>query len=1052
MNDFLQDMQSLTLYKHMTSLKDQSKSTLLNPTDEVQLEMVKYKNAIAKNAEAPKVNTVAYHDYSSITEIAKSTSINATTSVKDTLAQNGAFNQAPSGASAMTGSVQGGGAVGGSVGSSLAAYSAKVSGSFSGGSIPSITQFGLVKMTGTEGKLQNGYTIGKDAVSRVSASLDYITRDENGKAIAEIKDKDGNTLSKSEAKQNIQDIQAERRLVLSPNPRLNLNDEQLDKIVRTTMSSYSESFGKEFEYMYAIHNNTATPHAHIIMTSTHPDGDGIKMYKDELFELKMNFEDAVKEEVEYSNIKIKDNTTLPMARQIGNFIGAIPDKNIFNQNKFLAYKIANKFDIDYDQKEIGNDPQKLQKWFSQNQSSFKEYFMSAHNKEAFLFQDYSKSAMELNSKYDLGLTKKISTDINQFQNWVDDKKEVFLAHRIAQDQNIILQKDDVQDSKKLYKWFMENESEVKEWNETYKESPSKQMSSLAKKYGEMVDNRPEDILSSRKAAREFVRNYTRDPLTYAGESSKSLYKVLDSKQEKYKNEFKEDRITQKTYDQEVKRLGSLQNRLIQGQEISEGSLKRYNINTNIYSTDTKTIELDGIDLKGPNSDVRDHIISKINTHKENLDKSLEDQKIDKEYHETYSKKAAALNHIVSKSENISVSALENIGLNKEEDLKDLKIEKVQTDLQIINFKDTDLQKDNMEILQAEYGNKLNPLNHQLQRISTLEHKLGVKADTFTLSDYKEANKFIDEHQTITTTKQSDHVVQEDITQENYKQTFDEFVEKFNTTAVTEIDIDKLYTLIDIAASNQDIEMLDKLYEIEKETIQDNELLGLKFQAYGEALEINKVDVYEKLLEKTFYFTQDEIQDIKDPEKYFNTNLPKTDDIKHQYYMETLVELVIEKYSEYQWNKFDMDNENVSDENMESYFESIKALREDGMALNDQITKELEIKNLEQEIEQSLNRGNFIIAQELMQDERLDEFTKLSFENMVENILSDENIMDSVYEHIMDKVELDEKEYEEFKEDDFLNDMKKIDRQEEMMEEIQEEKIDEQELEQGELDV
>ena len=30
------------------------------------------------------------------------------------------------------------------------------------------------------------------------------------------------------------------------------------------------------------------------------------------------------------------------------------------------------------------------------------------------------------------------------------------------------------------------------------------MSSLAKKYGKMVDNRPEDILSSRKAAREFV--------------------------------------------------------------------------------------------------------------------------------------------------------------------------------------------------------------------------------------------------------------------------------------------------------------------------------------------------------------------------------------------------------------------------------------------------------------------------------------------------------------------------------------------------------------------
>ncbi|MFW2569190.1 hypothetical protein, partial [Aliarcobacter butzleri] len=61
---------------------------------------------------------------------------------------------------------------------------------------PIFKQFGLVKMTGSEGSLKNGYTIGKEAKQSASASINYVTRDENGKSFADLKDKNGNTLSK----------------------------------------------------------------------------------------------------------------------------------------------------------------------------------------------------------------------------------------------------------------------------------------------------------------------------------------------------------------------------------------------------------------------------------------------------------------------------------------------------------------------------------------------------------------------------------------------------------------------------------------------------------------------------------------------------------------------------------------------------------------------------------------------------------------------------------------------------------------------------------------
>lgn len=431
MNDFLSNMKSFVLYQQITKLSNEkNKNKSNNLEDDLQLEMIKFKKAISSSPTPIKIKNLNYKDYSSITSQISSTVINANENIKDTLGKDSGLQSLVSKASSQSNVANGSSSTQSSGSSSLNNYSSTFSFS-SSNPAPIIKQFGLVKMTGTEGSLKNGYTIGKEAKQRASASINYVTRDENGKSIADLKDKNGNTLSKVEANEQIRNIEAERRLVLSPNPKLNISEEELDKVVRETMSSYAKSFGKEFNYFYAIHNNTKTPHAHILMTSNHPDGDGIKMYKDELFELKMNFEDKLKELIKDSGINIKDESTIPTSRQIANFIGAIPDTSLFLQNKFLAEKISKKFDLDFNSKDIGNNPEKLENWFLKNDKSYKEYFMSATNKDAFLFQDYIKTAEDLSQKYDLGLTKTTTTNIKDFKNWLEEKQEIFLANRIA---------------------------------------------------------------------------------------------------------------------------------------------------------------------------------------------------------------------------------------------------------------------------------------------------------------------------------------------------------------------------------------------------------------------------------------------------------------------------------------------------------------------------------------------------------------------------------------------------------------------------------------------
>lgn len=255
---------------------------------------------------------------------------------------------------------------------------------------------------------------------------------------------------------------------------------------------------------------------------------------------------------------------------------------------------------------------------------------------------------------------------------------------------------------------------------------------------------------------------------------------------------------------------------------------------------------------------------------------------------------------------------------------------------------------------------------------------------------------------------------------------------------------EFHTLLSLAIDDKNIQIMDSLYRLDNEYKNDENLLELKFISYAEALNISKDDIYSKMLEKYFSLDNDEIKSIDNLEKTFDTYFELSsiekenlspEDIKHQLYIETLAELTVQEYEQYIWKHLELDSENVSEDNMKAYLEATQNLYEESTKLNELISESLEVKQLQNQIENFLENGNLKQAQELIQDERLEHTTRNFFEYIYESMLSDDKILDEVYEKIVTNLDLEEKTYEAFKGDTFLEEMKKIDIEERLIDEI-----------------
>lgn len=124
---------------------------------------------------------------------------------------------------------------------------------------------------------------------------------ERGENLSNTYNKDGQRMTKSEFKQYQvevanENIQGMRRIVISPEPSLNLSESEMISITRDTMHSWAEKSGKGFDFSFAIHDGQAHIHSHVLMYSQ--DAKDINMQSKQLETFKGLVDDVLEQTLE----------------------------------------------------------------------------------------------------------------------------------------------------------------------------------------------------------------------------------------------------------------------------------------------------------------------------------------------------------------------------------------------------------------------------------------------------------------------------------------------------------------------------------------------------------------------------------------------------------------------------------------------------------------------------------------------------------------------------------------------------------------------------------
>lgn len=129
------------------------------------------------------------------------------------------------------------------------------------------SNFEMAGRLNKSGKRPNAKAVG----SHASASLNYMNNHgandlENNEELSNTFDADGNRIDKEafEAlKAELNDgVGAFRRIVIDAGQEFNRED--MNRLVNETMQSFQQQTGKQFDYAFAVHNDTEHIHAHVL--------------------------------------------------------------------------------------------------------------------------------------------------------------------------------------------------------------------------------------------------------------------------------------------------------------------------------------------------------------------------------------------------------------------------------------------------------------------------------------------------------------------------------------------------------------------------------------------------------------------------------------------------------------------------------------------------------------------------------------------------------------------------------------------------------------------
>jgi hypothetical protein len=388
----------------------------------------------------------------------------------------------------------------------------------------------------------------------------------------------------------------------------------------------------------------------------------------------------------------KDETHFSLAMQIGRFTGDVPGAEFAKQNIYLAEKIAKKYNLEFDEKAMQKDTDKVKQFFEANKDKYNEFTTNAKNRYADTFTKFSNDANALATKYNLG---EVPKDIEGFGEFLKQHDKLFLADRIATDKGLVLTDKDAKnlslnlekdENGKLTKngmgnfvksteWFDKNAAGVREWNSENKDRMSKETYSRLENLNTRVDvpfKMPEDRMSAIK----LTHHYKLDKTAFANDTRKTLVDVVESRIKYFQKAAKSHEISKEEKKINIERLDGLRGKIKAYDDITESSLKKYGIDTSFFSKDEKIVEMDGIKLENGDNGQKFDVL---------LAKSIQSPEFTPEQKD----KIERISHVADKQQQVSVSALENAGFKREELQKEFSVEKIETKQQIINFKRTD---------------------------------------------------------------------------------------------------------------------------------------------------------------------------------------------------------------------------------------------------------------------------------------------------------------------------------------------------------------------------
>ena len=124
---------------------------------------------------------------------------------------------------------------------------------------------------------------------------------ERGEKLSNTYNRDCNRMTKTEFNQYQTElananIQGMRRIVIAPEPSLNVNEQEMISITRDAVNLWAEKSGKDFEFTFAVHDGQAHIHSHVLMYSQ--DAKDINMQSKQLETFKGLVDDVVEQTLE----------------------------------------------------------------------------------------------------------------------------------------------------------------------------------------------------------------------------------------------------------------------------------------------------------------------------------------------------------------------------------------------------------------------------------------------------------------------------------------------------------------------------------------------------------------------------------------------------------------------------------------------------------------------------------------------------------------------------------------------------------------------------------